>query len=117
MSVGADFIEKATPAFRKHWDRARLALATADLFTNAPSCAPRTAAAEIIGSAQLETGDRLTVEMQDGALIARRGHSDVARFTNPAPALVQAVEESCGVAKGTVEQVHGLAGVAEISLC
>ena len=115
--MGSDFIEKATPTFRKSWDRARTALATADLFTNSPSSAPRTAAAEIIGKAQLEVGDRLTVEAQDGALVARRGNRDVARFTNPAPALVQAVEQSCGVAKGTVEQVHDLAGVAEISLC
>ncbi len=115
--MGADFIEKATPTFKKSWDRARTALATADLFTNAPSCAARTAAAEVIGKAQLKVGDRLTVEVQDGALVARRGNSDVARFTNPAPALVQAVEQSCGVAKGTVEQVHDLAGVAEISLC
>ena len=115
--MGSDFIEKAAPTFRKSWDRARTALATADLFTKAPSSAPRTAAAEIIGTAQLEVGDRLTVEAQDGALVARRGNRDVARFTNPAPALVQAVEQSCGVAKGMVEQVHGLAGVAEISLC
>ena len=115
--MGADFIEKATPTFKKSWDRARRELATADLFTNPPSSAARTAAAEVIGNAQLKVGDRLTVEAQDGALIARRGNTDVARFTNPAPALVRAVEQSCGVAKGTVEQVHDLAGVAEISLC
>src|ERR671918_3037489 len=111
--MGADFIEKATPTFKKSWDRARVVLATADLFTNVPSRAARTAAAEIIGRAHLEVGDRLTVECKDCVLVARRGNSDVARFTNPAPALVQAVEESCGNAKGTVEQVHDLARVAE----
>ena len=74
--MGADFIEKATPTFKKSWDRARTTLATADLFTNAPSCAARTAAAEVIGKAQLKVGDRLTVEAQDGALVARRGNSD-----------------------------------------
>lgn len=115
--MGADFVEKATPTFKKSWDRARLALATADLFTNAPSSAARTAAAEIIGNARLEVGDRLTVDCDDGVLVARRGNNDVARFANPPPDLVQAVADSCGEAKGTVEQVHELARMAEISLC
>ena len=115
--MGADFIEKATPSFKKSWDRARVALVTADLFTRTPDCVARTAAADIIGSARLEVGDRLTVEAQGSQLIARRGNSDVARFTNPAPELLQAVTASCGIAKGTVEQIHRIAGIAEISLC
>ena len=49
--MGADFIEKATPTFKKSWDRARIALATADLFTRAPTGAARLAAAEIVGNA------------------------------------------------------------------
>jgi hypothetical protein len=37
--MGADFIEKATPTFKKSWDRARATLATADLFTlRHPGC-------------------------------------------------------------------------------
>lgn len=115
--MGSEFIEKAAPSFRKSWDKARVALATADLFTRTPDCAARTAAADIIGNARLTVGEKLTVELHDGALVARRGVSDVARFSNPAPDLLQAVKESCGVAKGTVEQVHAMAGVAEISLC
>ena len=115
--MGIDFIEKATPTFKKSWDRARVELATADLFTRVPACATRTAVADIIGRAQLSVGERLTVEIQDESLVARRGNSKVAHFTKPAPALVQAVKESCGVAKGKVEQVHDVAGVAEISLC
>jgi hypothetical protein len=115
--MGADFIEKATPTFKKSWDRARATLATADLFTRVPPCATRVAAADIVGDARLEVGDQLTVEVQDGGLVARRGNTDVARFLNPSADLVRAVETSSGVAKGTVEQVHDLAGVAEISLC
>jgi hypothetical protein len=77
-------------------------------------CATRVAAADIVGGARLEVGDQLTVEVQEGGLVARRGNTDVARFLNPSADLVRAVETSCGVAKGTVEQVHDLAGVAEI---
>lgn len=115
--MGADFIEKATPAFKKSWDRARVALATADLFTREPNCAARTAAAEIIGNARLQVGDHVTVELQGDELIALRGNAEVARISKPSAELLKAVEHSCRVAKGTVEQVHNLAGVAEISLC
>lgn len=115
--MGADFIEKATPTFKKSWDRARVALATADLFTREPTCATRTAAAEIIGSVKLRAGDWLTVEPHGNGLVALRGNSEVARFTKPTPEQVKAVNDSCGIAKGIVVQVHDLAGVVEISLC
>ncbi len=43
--MGAEFIEKAAPSFKKAWDRARVKLATADMFTRVPDCAARTAEA------------------------------------------------------------------------
>lgn len=115
--MGSDFIEKATPSFRKSWDRALVELGTADLFTQKLDCVARTAAAELIGNARLEAGESLTVETNGSQLIARRGNSDVAIFTKPPPELFQAVAASCGVAKGTVEQIHPTARIAEISLC
>jgi hypothetical protein len=115
--MGADFIERAAKSFEKSWDRARVELATADLFTQKPSGAKYTAAANIVGSAQLRVGDHLTVEPQDGGLVALRGNLEVARFPNPPAELLKAVEDSCGIAKGVVEQVHDIASVAEISLC
>lgn len=115
--MGADFIEKATPSFKKSWDRARVELATPDLFTSTPSCAARTAVADIVPDQCLQVGEQLTVEIEAGILVARRGNAEVARFTAPPLELVQAVEAACGIAKGTVEQVHELARVAEISLC
>ena len=92
-------------------------MATADLFTRQPECAARSVAAEITGNASLEVGERLTVEPDGEGPVARRGIVEVARFPNPSPALVKAVKSSCGVASGTVEDVHDLAGIAEISLC
>ena len=86
-------------------------------FTRTPSCASRTAAADIVPDQCLQVGEQLTVEIEAGILVARRGNAEVARFTAPPVELVQAVEAACGIAKGTVEQVHELAGVAEISLC
>ena len=115
--MGIEFIEKATPSFRKSWDRARVELATADLFTCVPDTAPRTAAAKMINDAKLSIGDHVVVEIRNDALIGFYGNREALRFLNPSPSLVKAVADSCGVAQGTVQQVHSLANVAEISLC
>jgi len=115
--MGVDFIEKAAPTFRKSWDRAKVRLGTSELFTRLPECTARTAAAELVGCARLAVGDYLTVEHDGDGLIALRGQSVVARFLDPPQELVLAVKDSCGVAKGTVEQVHEMAAIAEISLC
>lgn len=115
--MGADFIRKAAKSFEKSWDRRRIELATADLFTRQPTCAARTAEADIINNARLEVGEAVTVQEADNRLIAMRGLSVVAQFHNPSTDLVVAVRSSCGIAKGTVEQVHSLSGVAEISIC
>jgi hypothetical protein len=115
--MGADFIERISPSYRKSMDRARARLATSDLLANEEACAARTAVADIVDGQSLRVGDRITVELEDGQLVGRRGFTEVARFTAPPSDLLKAVEDSCGVAKGTVEQVHDIAGVAEISLC
>jgi hypothetical protein len=115
--VGTDFIEKATPSFKKSWDRARVELATPELFTNTLSYAARTAIADIVSGQSLIVGEQVTVEVETGTLVARRGNVEVARFVAPPVELMRGVEAACGIAKGIVEQVYGLAGVAEISLC
>ncbi len=115
--MGADFPEKAAATFKKSWDRARVALATADLFTRSPGEAKYVAVADINECAKLQVGEHLTVEAQAGTLVALRGNAEVARFPKPPAELLKAVESSCGIAKGFVEQVHEIAAVAEISLC
>ena len=115
--MGADFIEKATPTFRKSWDKGKVALSTADLFTRQPEVTPRTVVADILNGTDLDVGASLLVEAQNGTLIARQGNDDVARSTDAPQSIRQAVADSCGVAKGTVEKVHRTAGVVEISLC
>ena len=114
--MGSEFIEKVAPTLRKSWDRERANLATADLFTKTPDRAVRTVSADIVPGARLEESETLIVEVRDGKLVARRGHSVVAKFANPPSSIVAAVEDSCGLAKGTVEQIHSHSGVAEISL-
>jgi hypothetical protein len=115
--MGVDFIRKATPTFKKSWDRGRVVLATPDLFTCSPNCAARRAAFNIVGGADFQLGDQVMVEAAGAALVALRGLTEVARDSSPATELLRAVEASCGVAVGTVEQIHSISGVVEISLC
>lgn len=115
--MGADFIEKAKETFRKSWDKEKVALGTADLFIREPEVAPRTVAADVINGAELDVGESLVVEPQAGMLIARQGNDEVARITDAPRSIFQAVADSYGIAKGTVETVHRTACVVEISLC
>ena len=115
--MGTDFIEKAAPTFEKSWDRGKVELATPDLFTQQPNRCSRTAAADIVKNASLKNGDVLIIRLREDGLFAMRGVVDVARFTNPATELLDAVRQANGIAHGTVERVHQFAAVAEISIC
>jgi len=115
--MGADFLDKATPTFKKSFDRARIKLATADLFTREPTANARTCAADIIGDASFAVGDHVVLEKSANRLIGRRGTREVLTISSPPSELVNAIENSSGVAKGIVKSVHQLAGVVELSTC
>jgi hypothetical protein len=115
--MGADFLERTKKAIRRSWDRERVALATSDLLTRQPECAGRSVVGEIIDNTPLVPGERLTVEKDGCDLVARRGLTKVLRISNAPSDVVRGVEESCGVGVGTIDQVHGDAGVAEITIC
>ena len=115
--MGAEFIRHAARSFVKRWDHGRRMLGTADLFTRQPTTAAASAPFELGRSTELHAGDRVTVEKLGDYLVARSGLSEVGRNLHPPADLLRAVDQSCGVAKGTVEIVHSVAGVAEISLC
>ena len=115
--MGVDFLERAKKTFKRSWDRERVALATPDLLRREPGCAGVSIAGDIVPGAEVEPGEKLTVELAPRGLIARRGLTEVVRMPDAAPEIVEAVRQGCGVAVGTVEQVHEPAGVAEISIC
>lgn len=115
--MGSDFLERAKKTFRRSWDRERVALGTSDLFTRTPECAGRSVIGEIINGAKFTAGEKLTVEKDRQGLVARRGLTDVLRISQPPADVVRGVEKSCGVAVGTVDEVHGSAGTVEITVC
>jgi hypothetical protein len=115
--MGAEFIRHAAKSFVKRWDHGRRTLATADLFTLQPNSAAASAPFEVMDGTDLHAGDRVTVERSGDHLVARHGLSEVARNPRPSAELLKAVDDSCGIAKGTVDVMHNVAKVAEISLC
>lgn len=115
--MGSDWVQRATKTFLKTWDTGRVAAGTADLFTRQPTCAGRAAPADIVGNARFEVGENVTVQKEGERYIVRRELMIVARFASLPAGLLEAVEASTGIACGTVEAVHALAGVVEISLC
>ena len=115
--MGADFLDKATPTFKKSFDRARTKLATADLFTREPTANARTCAADIIGDASFAIGDHVVLEKFENRLIGRQGTREVLKISRPPAELVNAIENSSGVAKGIIQSIHQLAGVVELSTC
>jgi hypothetical protein len=115
--MGAEFIRNAAPSFKKGWDRGRVRLGTADLFTRQPTTAPRIVDADVVGDVSLNPGDNLIIRKVGETLIAARGLTEVARFNDPPADIMRAVQASCGVASGTVETFHKEAGVVEIAIC
>jgi hypothetical protein len=115
--MGSEFIRRAAKTFVKRWDEGRRMLSTAGLFTREPQCEAHSAPFELNKNAEVYVGETLTVEKDGDSLVARHGLSEVARAMHPPSELLQAVDRSCGVAKGTVENIHSIANIAEISLC
>jgi hypothetical protein len=115
--MGIEFIRKAAKSFRRRWDEGRRELGTSDLFTQEPRQCPRTLPFDLGSSFDVHIGEMVTVEAEGNALVARLRLVPIARADNPPTEVLRAVQESCGIAQGTVQQVHDLARVAEISLC
>jgi hypothetical protein len=114
--MGADFVDKATPTFKKGWDRERVALAEGDLLSRLPTATLRSFTAVTCAGANLRKGDRVTVEKVGSALVVISGHSDLARAEQPAPELLDAVAARCNVAPAVIDEVYSLAGIVDVIL-
>lgn len=115
--MGLDFVRKAARAFHKGLDVRRIQLATPTLFSEQPISAPRTYAATLGSSQTLTAGEKLSIRLEGELVLAMRGLNPVATVKNPPAELVSALSASYGEACGTVQQVHSIASVAEISIC
>jgi hypothetical protein len=115
--MGIEFVRKKAKAYRRHFDIGRRDLGIADLFSKETTSVARQLPFDLAQSAEVHVGETVTVEMEGSVLIARIRLNEVGRAENPPNEILSAVQGSCGIAKGLIEQVHGLSRVVEISLC
>lgn len=115
--MGTDFIERSKRGFDKYLDRQRAALATSDLFTQQIGDMCQSFAADVEGSAAVEVGEALHAEIAGGQLVLTRDLKVVAVVVNPPAAIMEAVQDSCGIATALVQEVHVFAGTIEVTLC
>lgn len=115
--MGIDFIRKAARSFHKGLDRRRIELATPSLFTKHPTSMPRAYAAQVRGDKKLSVGEKLGVRLDGKQVQVLRGLELVALVQNPAAELKSALSASFGEACGTVQAVHPIARIAEITVC
>ena len=115
--MGIEFVRKKAKSFRRHFDIGRRDLGIADLFSKEATSVVRLLPFDLARGAEVHVGEAVTVEMEGPVLVARIRLNEVGRAENPPSEILSAVQGSCGIAKGLIEQVHGLSRVAEISLC
>lgn len=115
--MGIDFTKGATPSFRKGLDRHRVERATPTLFTQEPAAAPRAYAAQLGNDQLLVIGEKLGVRLDGDDVLVLRGLDPIAALKSPTTELKIALSASFGEACGTVQAVHAVAQIAEITIC
>lgn len=115
--MGSDFRQRTGKTLKRSWDEGRVAMATTDLLTRQPTCVGRAIAADVVDGAELALGQAVTLEIENGTVVARRRLTVVARAQSPSPALIEVITGSCNVRPGMVDQVHPMAGIVEIVVC
>jgi hypothetical protein len=96
--MGQDWIPKAEKAIKRRLDRARIELATPHLFTQAPTCKGRVAAAELDVGAQASVGENLIASKEGEEVRLYRGNTPVGRLTAPSAEQAAALAQSPAVA-------------------
>jgi hypothetical protein len=114
--MGTDFLQRVGKTLKRSWDEGRAAIGTPDLTTREPVCGGRAVAANIVPGARISAGDSVNAELEGDTLVFRRGLSVVARKMNPPAQIAEAVRQHCNIRPGTVDQVHDMAGMVEITV-
>lgn len=115
--MGAEFLRNSRKTNVKNIDRGRARLATPTLFTQTPEDQPRCAVAKMSPDSSLKCGDAVIVEQKNGGLVAMRGQSVVAKFSNPPSDIVSAIKKGVGVAKGKIRKINPISKTVDIAIC
>lgn len=114
--MGVDFLQRIGRTLKRSWDEGRVRMATPDLMTRELVGGSRGMAADLVNGAKLSTGDAVTLELDGASIVARRGMNVVARNPSPSPGAVEAITRHHNILPGTVNTVHDVAGMVEITL-
>jgi hypothetical protein len=114
--MGADFLEKTKKPFRKHLARSRAKLKMDTLFSAEPELRSRILRAEPFPNCAPAVGDRLTIEPDNGRLIARAGITPVAEISNPPPSLIDHFVKSPTLAPAEVSEINAFCGTLGIKI-
>jgi hypothetical protein len=114
--MGVDFVSGKAKHFTKGWDREAVALGCPDLFKPQPEAKRRLIEGELVAGAHVEIGDVLIARLTDGGLAAYRMEVPIVRFEAPPAKVLAAVQEGCGVAEATIEEVGELSGTVKVLL-
>lgn len=115
--MGIDFIQRTRRTFDKHLDLQRTKLGTADLFTRGPVELCPAFSADLTGHETPKVGSELIAEADGNTLTLSNARGVVARGITVSPLIIQAVQDSCGLATAVVQEVHEFSGVVEVTLC
>jgi hypothetical protein len=114
--MGSDFLQRAGGTLRRSWDKGRVTAATPDLMTREVVSGGRGITADMVKGTAVSAGEHVTVQIEGGALVARRCLTPVARNDSPPAAIIEIFSRHCNVRSGTVSQVHDMAGMVEITI-
>ena len=114
--MGADFKKKTKKSFEKCWDKAAVEANTPDLFCKTPDHAPNRFEAEAIGNAAILVGETVSIRMEGGSLVGRRGVSPVLTIASPSAGLVESIAQGCNIARADVVAADPISGIFEVTI-
>ena len=115
--MGVDFIQKINETYTKSIDEERVASKTASLFTPDVVHAPCTYTVRLYSGCSLSQGEKCVVTLEsDNRVTVSKLVNVIGEFISPPDRLVCALEESACIAGCTVEQVHEITNIVEVSV-
>ena len=115
--MGADYIrEQSGQPWRKRWDKGVDRLKMPSLFDVQFSAQQRVITVELVPGIELQAGEQLVVQCESGGAIICRGHSRIGGTPTLPSSMQSAINNSGGVALGTVERVGLFGNTAELTI-
>lgn len=115
--MGTNLQKKAQKSFQKHIDNAMKEVSTGDLFDETPESCPRQFVAEPTQKSGLQTGDKVSLELDGPTILGTKGQHTVLRVKTPPSEVVAHLKCNSSIAEATISKVNPLSGTVEVDLC